>query len=382
MGCLLRLALDNSLPLLAGTSAALLWANLDPGVYQSVSEPLHFVVNEIGMVFFFALAAKEVCEALLPAGPLASLSRAALPLMATVGGMVGPASLYLLGAWFFGHNELARGWAIPCATDIAFSYLTTRAIFGAKHPAVIFLLLLALADDALGLVILASFYPTSSINLFWLALLAGGGVGLGLLLKKTGWQSFWIYLFGPGVLTWIGFYLGGIHPALALVPVVFCMPHESRDLGIFDDREVGQSDTLSRLERWWKDPVQVILGLFGFANAGVELTATGPATWLVLGGLLLGKPLGILLATRLGALFGLRLPDGIGWKDLSVVSAAASIGFTVALFVSTVAFAFGTALDHAKMGALLSLVAAPLSIILAKILGVKKRRLHRLFQFS
>src|SRR5918999_277160 len=126
---LARFVLDNSLLLLAGTGATVVWANLDLRSYDRVAHPLHFAVNDVGMVFFFALAAKEVFEATLPGGPLASPRRALSPLAAAVGGMVAPALIYLALASIRGPATLTRGWAIPCATDIAFSAMIARIIF-------------------------------------------------------------------------------------------------------------------------------------------------------------------------------------------------------------------------------------------------------------
>src|SRR5215207_8687817 len=103
----------NSLLLLAGTIAAVVWANLDLGSYDRVRHSLHFWVNDVGMVFFFALAAKEVFEATLPGGPLASPRQAMSPLAAAVGGMVAPALIYVALASTRGPTELVRGWAIP-----------------------------------------------------------------------------------------------------------------------------------------------------------------------------------------------------------------------------------------------------------------------------
>src|SRR5687767_10041778 len=157
---LARFIFDYSLLLLAGTIAAVTWANLDLASYDRIASPLHFWVNDVGMVFFFALAAKEVFEATLPGGPLASPRRALSPLAAAIGGMVAPAAIYVGLASAFGPADLIRGWAIPCATDIAFSAMVARVIFPASHPAIPFLLLLAIADDALGLIILAVFYPS------------------------------------------------------------------------------------------------------------------------------------------------------------------------------------------------------------------------------
>ena len=159
-----RFIFGNSLLLLAGTVAAVVWANVDWVSYDAVAHPLHFWVNDVGMAFFFALAAKEVFEATLPGGPLASPRRALSPLAAAVGGMAAPALIYLALALTRGPADLARGWAIPCATDIAFSAMVARLVFPAAHPAIPFLLLLAIADDALGLVILAIFYPSGQLS--------------------------------------------------------------------------------------------------------------------------------------------------------------------------------------------------------------------------
>ena len=157
-----RFVFDNSLLLLAGTLAAVVWANIDVPTYDAMAHPLHFWVNDVGMVFFFALAATEVFEATLPGGALASGRQAASPLAAAVGGMAAPAAIYTTLALTLGPTGLSRGWAIPCATDIAFSAMVARVIFPVGHPAIPFLLLLAIADDALGLVILAVFYPSGT----------------------------------------------------------------------------------------------------------------------------------------------------------------------------------------------------------------------------
>ena len=123
--------LDNSLLLLAGTVAAVAWANLDLTSYDRLAHPSHFWINDVGMVFFFALAAKEVLEATLPGGALASPRRALSPLAAAIGGMAAPAAIYVALASTIGPAHLTRGWAIPCATDIAFSAMIARLIFPA-----------------------------------------------------------------------------------------------------------------------------------------------------------------------------------------------------------------------------------------------------------
>ena len=363
-----RFILDNSLLLLAGTIAAVAWANVDHDSYDHLAHPLHFWVNDVGMVFFFALAAKEVFEATLPGGPLASPRRALSPLAAAVGGMIAPALIYVGLATLRGPAELARGWAIPCATDIAFSAMIARLIFPAGHPAVPFLLLLAIADDALGLIILAVFYPSGALSFTALGILMAAAVLSALWLRRRQIRSFWPYVLGPGALSWAALYWGGFHPALALVPIVPFMPHGGRDQGLFAPGEHRLPDTLNRFEHWWATPVQFVLLLFGFANAGVPFAQIGPGTYYVVAALLLGKPVGILLFSAVARLAGAHLPTGLRGGDLLLVGVAAAIGFTVSLFFATAAFPPGPALDETKMGALLSFIAAPIAIGLSRIL--------------
>jgi NhaA family Na+:H+ antiporter len=189
-------------------------------------------------------------------------------------------------------------------------------------------------------------------------------------LRRRRTRSFWAYVLGPGALSWAALYLGGFHPALALVPIVPFMPHGPADLGLFDPREESRPDTLNRFEHWWATPVQFVLLMFGFANAGVPFEQIGPGTYYVLAGLLVGKPVGILLFANVARLAGASLPPGLRAGDLLVVGVAASIGFTVALFFATAAFPAGTALAETKMGALLSFFAAPLAVLIARIVGV------------
>jgi Na+:H+ antiporter, NhaA family len=333
---------------------------------------IHFLVNDILMALFFAIAASEVWEALLPGGALSNPKKAATPLLATVGGIAGPAGVYLLGVAILDRPDLTDGWAIPCATDIAFSYLIARFIFGTGHPAIAFLLLLAIADDAAGLIILAVAYPSGDVNLWWL-LLSGAAMALGFGFRKINLHSFWWYLLIPGTLSWISFYKAGIHPALGLVPVIITKPHAHTDLGIFAREELDQDDTLNQFVKAMADPVEIILGLFGLVNAGVAMSSVGSATWLVLAGLLIGKPFGIVLFTWFSErVLKLEMPKGMDYKDVFVVGTIAAIGFTVALFVSTAAFKpTDLNLPAAKMGALASFVAAILAILLARFLKVK-----------
>jgi Na+:H+ antiporter, NhaA family len=200
-----RQVVDNSGLLVLGTIIGLTWANVDLESYHRVAHALHFGVNDVGMALFFALAAKEVVEATAPGGPLHSPRRAAVPLVAAVGGMVGPAAVYVGLVVAFETHELMRGWAIPTATDIAFSYLVGRLIFGAKHPGIPFLLLLAIADDALGLLILAVFYPTGALRPLEFTPMLIAALGVAWWLRRRGTLSFWPYLIAAGTISWVAF---------------------------------------------------------------------------------------------------------------------------------------------------------------------------------
>jgi NhaA family Na+:H+ antiporter len=347
--------LDHDILFLSGAAVALVWANVAGASYEQAAPPLRRAINDVAMTLFFAVAAKEIREALSPGGALASLRQAALPLAATLGGMLGPALVYLLVAWRLGKPELNAGWAVPCATDVAFAYLAARLVFGAKHPAIPFLLLLSIADDAGGLLILAFFYPHGPLAL-WPWSLVLGAIALTLILRRLGVTRWWLHLGAAGVLAWFGLDRAGLHPALALVPVVLFMP---------------PGESLEDMERALAAPVACVLGGFALVNAGVPFGHVGAASLCVLLGLLAGKPLGIGLATLLATRVGLRLPEGMRAREVFVLGVAAAIGFTVALFVATVAFKPGdAALDAAKMGALGSVVAAPLAWVLGKALRV------------
>jgi Na+:H+ antiporter, NhaA family len=403
-----------SLLLIAGAVLALIWANLDPHSYHALvhyvlvddfligeAEPeggsvrrvltLHFLVNDVLMALFFAIAAKEVWEAvILEEGSLRG-RKALTPLIATAGGMAGPVVVYLSLAAALGvFDAVSRGWAIPTATDIAFSYLVGRMVFGAGHPAIRFLLLLAIADDAGGLIILAVFYPTGTLAPAWLLLSLGASVAVFLLCNwlplylDRGNQlrpvsslvrrrlSFWPYAVA-GVLSWYGFQEAGIHPALGLLPIIPAIPHADRAFGVFAEAEQYLTDLLNRMEHALKIPVEIVLFFFGLLNAGVEFSAISEPTWLVLLGLVIGKPVGIFLFGWLAVrLLRLGLPDGMGMRELFVVGCVAAIGFTVALFVATVAFPAGAVQDAAKMGALFSFGAAVIALAAGRLMRIEK----------
>ena len=202
-------------------------------------------------------------------------------------------------------------------------------------------------------------------------------------LRRFRVHSFWPYVLGAGGLSWTALHLGGFHPALALVPIVPFLPHVAPDRLASDEiaemvarREPppgpAQDSTLEAFEHWWHVPVQFILFFFGLANAGVPLGAVGLPTWAVLAGLFLGKPLGIFLFTAGSVAIGFERARGLDNRAVLVLGLVAGIGFTVALFFTTAAFPGMTdVLPEAKMGALVSFLAAPAAWILGRAMGFR-----------
>lgn len=422
---------NYSVLLVGGALIALVWANLDTESYRHfIHYPLWFngwvgldlhawdaafgpeagrfetgdvesvltvqtLVNDLLMAFFFAFAGKEVWEALILKRGALRGRKAATPLIATLGGMLGPIVVFLSLASLMGsdiYDAVARGWAVPTASDIAFSYVVGRVVFGAGHPALRFLLLLAIADDAGGLVILALFYPPGDFAPEWLVVSLFASVFVYLAFNliprrmdrgdQTRARSTWVRLhlkWYPyaiaGIVSLLAFTQSGLHPALGLLPVIPAIPHADRAFGIFAEAETHLHDILNQIEHALQIPVELILFLFGLVNAGVAFAALAEPTWLVLGGLVIGKPVGIFLFGLVAArLLRLGLPDGMRVADLFIVGIVAAMGFTVALFFAAAAFDPGPVQDAAKIGAFFSLGAAILAIALGKLLRVQKRR--------
>jgi NhaA family Na+:H+ antiporter len=381
----------NSLLLMIGAVAGFAWANIHHESFEAFIEmPLmtgavlarstggvvniHYLVNDVLMAFFFALAGREVVEAFLPRGPLHGLRKAAMPVLSACGGVAVPAALYVLVVWLTGDiRTQGRGWAVPTATDVAFSYVVAAVMIGKRHPAIKFLLLLAIVDDAIGLVLLTAFYPQAPLQPWWLLMVAGG-MAVAALSWPLKIRSFVWYLVVPGGMSWVGFAMSGLHPALGLLPVVPLMPH-------VHSRHPRPGWTfLSRVnhevfEVWMKNPVEVILGIFGLVNAGVVVTAAGGLTAVVAGSLILGKPVGIFVTGLLSMrLLGLQMPSGMTLRELLLVGFMAGVGFTVAIFVATAAFPPGAERDAARLGAMLSIIAAVLAYAVKRVLGVRRRQ--------
>ena len=376
----INLLREFSVPLLAGVAAALFWANYAPESYHHfLHGPLlgplsfHFLTNDIFMVFFFGIAAVEITQSFLPGGDLNPVKKAVNPLMATMGGVIGPALVYLTLNHFIGSEELLRGWGIPTATDIAFAWLVARMVFGSNHPAISFLLLLAVADDGIGLAIIAVFYPDPSLPVepLWLVLtLIGMVISYGL--RKLRIRSYWPYVLFGGGFSWEGLFESHLHPALALILIIPFLPHAKAErLHVFEEDPADRS-AIAQFEHEWKIIVDFGLFMFGLANAGVEFSRIGTATWLVVTALLAGKTIGIFTLGVIAEKIGFPMPHNVRKKELFVVGIIGGFGFTVALFVAGEAFIEPTLQGAAKMGAMLSCLSALVALIAGRALKIRK----------
>lgn len=376
----MNLLREFSIPLMAGVVTALAWANIAPESYHNLLNnhffgpiSFHFLTNDIFMAFFFGIAAVEITLSILPGGDLHPVSKAVNPLMATFGGVIGPAIVYLMLNHFIGSEELRRGWGIPTATDIAFAWLTARMIFGNGHPAIAFLLLLAIADDGIGLAIIAIFYPNPLLPVepAWL-LLTLAGMLVAYILRKASVRSYWPYVLIAGSLSWAGLFNANLHPALALVFVVPFMPHAKAEHKHIFEEDISDRSTISQFEHEWKVIVDFGLFMFGLANAGVEFSQVGTATWLVVSALIIGKTVGIFSLGLLAVKLGFSLPKKMKWGELLVLSIIAGFGFTVALFVAGEAFVDPVHQAAAKMGAMMSVGSALIAYLTARLLNIRR----------
>ncbi len=377
----INLLREFSVPLLIGVLVALAWSNYSFTSYERfLHEPywgaftFHFLANDIFMVFFFGIATVEITQSFLPGGELHPLKRSVNPLLATAGGVLGPIVVYLVLNNYMGTTALSRGWGIPTATDIAFAWLVARIIFGGYHPAISFLLLLAVADDGIGLAIIALFYqnPLMPVEPWWLALVAIGMLAA-YMLRRARVRSYWPYIICGGGLSWTGLFLSHLHPALALVFIVPFLPHAAWEKKHFFEEDRADHSALEQFEHEWKIIVDFGLFTFGLANAGVTFSQVGTVTWLVLAALLIGKTIGIFSLGMLAVWLGFPLPKNVHKKELLVVGIIAGIGFTVALFVAGEAFIDPALQGAAKMGAMLSCSAALTALLVAKWFKIKKR---------
>ncbi len=360
-----------------------------------LSHTLREWINDGLMVIFFFVIGLEVKRELVQ-GELRDARRAALPIAAAAGGMLVPALIYLaLQAGQPGE----RGWGIPMATDIAF-VVGCMALLGPRvpHGLRIMLLSLAIADDIGAIMVIAIGY-TEEIH--WNALLFGlGGLGMTFVFARLGVRSFLIYTI-LGVLVWLGFHKSGIHATIAGVILGLMTPARSwlgdRPLdeiadwvrGLFGGDESGPSAAKVRhyqqIARETVSPLEyletalhpwvafLIMPVFAVANAGVAVHLghlTAPVAVAVALGLLVGKPVGIVLLSWLAVKLGLaRLPDRVTWPAMVGGGCLAGIGFTMALFIAGLAFEEQPVLlDNAKIGILTgSVLSAMLGMIMLRL---------------
>jgi NhaA family Na+:H+ antiporter len=396
----MQLEAASGLVLLAAAAVALLWANLPFGesydefwgthlVIQlgpvDIDESLRHVVNDALMTFFFFVVGLEIKRE-TRLGDLKEMRAAAGPAIAAVGGMVVPALIFFA---FNSSGEAARGWAIPMATDIAFA-LGVVALLGNRIPqrARLFLLALAIVDDIGAIVVIAIFY-TDDLALGWLVT----AVGLFIVVyvaKHSNVRAmpfYWIV----GAAVWFAVFESGVHATLAGVALGFLTPtqpffgageYDRRARAIVDEYGSRDEDTIDRehidyevlqLSNVVKESVSpltrleeglhpwtsfLIVPLFALANAGVRFAGidlgealTHPVTLGVAGGLVVGKLLGISAATYLAVRSGVaRLPSGSTWHQIGGLAALGGIGFTVALFITELAFDDPALVDLAKIG--------------------------------
>ena len=331
-------------------------------------DSLHLWINDAVMAVFFFVVGLEVKRELM-AGDLSDPETLRLPVMAAFAGMALPAAIYLL---VVGEDPLLdRGWAIPAATDIAFA-MGVIGLLGKRVPlsARLFLLTVAIVDD-IGAVLIIAFFYTAKIKMVWLFASIAAGAGLVLLnwlhVGKLRW-----YVLGALVL-WVCVLHSGIHATIAGVLAAFAVPMRQDD----------GTPLLENLEHalvGWN--AYLVVPLFGFANAGVDLRGLGldallaPLPLAIAAGLVVGKQAGVFGAVVLAEKLGIApRPAGTGWLHVWGLSALCGIGFTMSLFIGTMAYgANETLYDQAKIGVLAgTFVSLVLGYLILRIVPPKEQ---------
>jgi NhaA family Na+:H+ antiporter len=414
----LRIQAASGILLLLAALVALVWANsplaesyrslwhtpLGMRVGSFVFErSLEWFVNDVLMVIFFFVVGLEIRRE-IHHGELSEWRRAALPAAAALGGMLVPATLYLLVA---GAPSTRSGWGVPMATDIAFA-VGILMLLGNRIPAALRVLLLALAviDDLGAIVVIALFYSTGVS--VWGLLVAAFGFGGVLAMQRFGVRLKLAYLV-PSIIAWAGVYSAGIHPTIAgvilglmtpvrawlgtdgfLVSVQKEIDHLSaRSLDSLSSHELAAS--LSRVDVARREAISPagslietlhpwvafgIMPIFALANAGVSVSggtldgASSTVVGAIALGLVVGKPVGVLLASFVTLRSGIgTLPRGMTFRHLLVLGVVAGVGFTMALFIAQLAFVDPALLAAAKIGVLVaSGAAAGLALVLGFLL--------------
>lgn len=335
----------------------------------SISKPLILWINDGLMAIFFFLIGLEVKREVFE-GELSSPRLVVLPGIAAFGAIAVPAAIY---GWLNWSDPVAMaGWAVPCATDIAFA-LGVLSLFGKRIPSTlkIFLLTLAIFDDLAAIAIIAVFYA-GDLSLLTLGI-AAGILGCAVIANLLGMKRISVYVL-IGIALWIAVLKSGVHATLAGVLVAACIPL----------KDAAGSSPLKQMESDLHVPVAyIILPMFAFANAGLSLVDFGlqdlthPVTLGIIFGLVVGKPIGVLLFTGLGVILRItKLPEGVNWWHMTGVSFICGIGFTMSLFISGLAF------EHAgdayyslcKLGVLVGSAVAALVGVSVLFLGTRLNR--------
>jgi NhaA family Na+:H+ antiporter len=366
---LVHFSAEYLLLLPTGAAIALVWANVHPESYFPIVFDLQFFVTDVAMVLFFGVVTKEIVEATARGGVLYPVRRAALPIVAAAGASILPALLLVGIASAFGEPHLRGGWPAAFGTDIAVGYFVAMAIFG-SHPAVPLFLLVGMATNAMGFAVLAPYAASQQLQPLTFAALMAAAIVVAAVLRWRRTRSFWPYLVVGGGLSWCALTFGGVHPALALVPVVPFMPRGTSDPGFMVDPPSCEHDTLSEFERWCRPPAQVALLLFGFVTAGVPLRVLDWGTLSLPIAILIGKPLGLMFGVAAAQAMGLALPRQIGWRELTVLALLSTTGFTMTLFFATIAVGPGPVLSELKMGALWTITGGVLAVGAAWLLAI------------
>lgn len=386
--------------LLIGAAVALVWANAAPASYTAVAGTVvgpaalhldltlaHWASDGLLAIFFFVVGLELKRE--LVVGELRRPATAVLPAVAAVGGMLVPAGLYL-AVNLLRPGGAPEGWAVPTATDIAFA-VGVLALVGRGLPVALraFLLTLAVVDDLLAIVVIAVAY-TDGVAVGALAASLAAVVVFALLLAR-GVRTPWL-LVPLAVAAWALLHASGVHATIGGVLLGFAVPaapgsargrRASAAARAADDPAVPDGSLAERYEHVWR-PLSAGLAVpvFALFAAGVTIAPDDlaaalrdPAAQGVVLGLVVGKPVGILLATWLLARFTrARLAPGLGWSDVVAVGALAGIGFTVSLLVGTLAFGDGsTRDDHVVVGVL---AASVLAAALGGTLLRRRARVH------
>jgi Na+:H+ antiporter, NhaA family len=307
---------------------------------------LHWI-NDLLMAIFFFFVTLEIKREFIQ-GELSNFKKALLPMIAAVGGMVIPALFYIVIN--FGNSETLNGWAIPSATDIAFS-LGILSLLGSRVPISlkIFLTALAIIDD-LGAILIIAFFYSGDLSVSYLSLILVSYISL-LILNKLGIKKFVPYLI-IGSFMWFFTFKSGIHATIAGVLLASTIPHriKAKDFSLLIKLEHAISPYVAFM----------IMPIFAFANAGVSLSGLSFSSLLqpvplgILLGLFIGKQVGVMIFSFIAVKSGVaEMPDNSNWLNLYGVSILTGIGFTMSLFVGNLAFIENTEyMDGVKIGVL------------------------------